>query len=536
LLRLPIRARTVLSDAGPHVRSQTSSPGLTHRAYLNTIAALLDYGSTMAVGLFITPVLIRTLDASLFGVWKILQQLVNYMAVTDGRPTEALKWMIANQQASDDYEAKRRTVACAFVAYLVYLPILLAIGGFLVWVSPTFAKVPSELESVVRIACAVLVLNFFLTGLAQLPASVLRGENQSYRRMGMGALLTLLGGALTVVVARLGFGLVGIGLSQVAIAALTAVFFTIVAKRALAWYGLARPSRAEVRRFLGFGSWFLVNVIVTRLMYATDVVILGYLTSPITVTIYTVTQFASMAVAGLITTVVAAVVPGLGGIIGRREYSRAAELRAEIRTYTWLLATTAGACTLLLNRSFVFLWVGSNRYAGMAANVLIVILALQMIFNRNDAVILDLALNIRRKVILGFLSSLLSIAVAFFLTPYFGIVGLCLGFLLGRLVQTLTFPILVSSYLGERKRLSAFALRGQWVLTAVLFIGAAYAGEYLSLKNWLSWIAAGVVTAPMTALVCFAWGLSAVERTQLRGRLTMLGARVPRSNRYGPVA
>ena len=68
------------------MRTPASTLRLTHKAYVNTIAGLLDYCSTMAVGRFLTPMLLHTLDASLFGVWKILQQLVNYMVVTDGRP------------------------------------------------------------------------------------------------------------------------------------------------------------------------------------------------------------------------------------------------------------------------------------------------------------------------------------------------------------------------------------------------------------------------------------------------------------------
>jgi MFS family permease len=84
----------------------------------------------VVVGLFITPVLIRSLDSSLFGVWKILQQLVDYMAAADGRPTQAVKWVIANQQHADG-PTKRRTVTCAFATWLIYAPLVLLVGGIL---------------------------------------------------------------------------------------------------------------------------------------------------------------------------------------------------------------------------------------------------------------------------------------------------------------------------------------------------------------------------------------------------------------------
>jgi O-antigen/teichoic acid export membrane protein len=524
MLKIPLRVPATHAPPRSGGAANGATPRLTHIAYLNTVASLLDYGSTVAVGLLITPILLRSLDTTLFGVWKILQQLVNYLAATDGRPTQALKWIIANHQVSDDYDAKRRAVASALVAYAIYLPILTVIGGVLVWISPTFTKVPPELETVVRIACAILVGNFLLTGLAQIPASVLRGENLMYRRMGTGALLTLIGGVLTVGAASLGLGLVGIAASQIIVAALTAVFFTLVAKRYLVWYGLARPALAEVRRFVRFSTWFLGSIVVTRLLVATDVIILGFLISPSTVAIYAITQFAATATSGLITTAVAAVVPSLGGILGRGQYDTLAQLRREMRTYTWFLASAVGATTILLNKSFVSNWVGSNRYAGMEANVLIVVLSIQFIFIRHDDSILDLTLNISRKVVLGFVAASLSILLAVVLTPFLGIVGLCLGLLVGRAVLTTAYPWLVKSLLGQSLKPSLSGIVRQGGVTTLLVVGAAYAGEQLRLLNWITWAGSGVLALSATAAVCFFVGLTAAERSELRGRWATLSS------------
>jgi hypothetical protein len=85
-------------------REQVASPGeaLTQKAYLNTVAALLDYGAKIAVASLVTPILVAGLGSSLFGIWLILSSLVTYISAADGRPTQALKWVIANQQAVDD--------------------------------------------------------------------------------------------------------------------------------------------------------------------------------------------------------------------------------------------------------------------------------------------------------------------------------------------------------------------------------------------------------------------------------------------------
>src|SRR5439155_156669 len=70
-------------------------------------------------------------------------------------------------------------------------------------------------------------------------------------------------------------------------------------------------------------------------------------------------------------------IPGIGGVIGRRQYDKAAGLRYELLAVTWLFATAVGGTILLWNRSFLGLWVGSENYAGPVIDLLIVLVMTQ---------------------------------------------------------------------------------------------------------------------------------------------------------------
>src|ERR1044071_8620520 len=91
-------------------QTRKPSKGLTQKAYLNAISIMLDYGTKVIVLSIVTPLLVAGLGRSLFGVWQMLSRLVTYMQAADGRPTQALKWVIAHDQASDDDEMKSRHV------------------------------------------------------------------------------------------------------------------------------------------------------------------------------------------------------------------------------------------------------------------------------------------------------------------------------------------------------------------------------------------------------------------------------------------
>src|SRR5260370_6998712 len=109
---------------------------LTERASLNVFASLLDYAAKVAVGLVVVPILVGGLGRTLYGVWEMLARLVGYMTAGDGRPTQALRLVVANLPGSDHAAAKRRYVGGAFVVWLLFLPLLLGLGAVLLWLAP----------------------------------------------------------------------------------------------------------------------------------------------------------------------------------------------------------------------------------------------------------------------------------------------------------------------------------------------------------------------------------------------------------------
>src|SRR5258706_15783323 len=93
---------------------------LTKRASLNAVQSLLDYAARLGVGLVVTPLLVTRLGRDLFGVWEMLNRLIGYMSAADGRPTEALRLVIATKQGATDPLEHRRAVGSALVVWLLF--------------------------------------------------------------------------------------------------------------------------------------------------------------------------------------------------------------------------------------------------------------------------------------------------------------------------------------------------------------------------------------------------------------------------------
>ena len=412
-----------------------SDENLTQKAYMNAFAATLDYVARLVSGFILTPFLVSGLGDLFYGIWRTLGNLTGYLSAASGRPSQALKWTIANLQTSTDYEEKRRNVASSLIVWVIFLPLLSTLGGIMVWFVPYWIKdLPAEYFTIVRLAALLLVADMITTTLTVIPQSVLEGENMGYKRMGLSATLVFVGAGLAILALYLNTGLVGVAVAELITTVTTGVFFFVVVRSYVPWFGLARPSRQMVREFFGLSWWFLAWRLVMQLMTASDLVILGAFASAQLVTTYSLTKYAPETLINIVAIVVFGSTPGLGGIIGAGDLKRAARVRGEIMLLTWLVTVIVGSTILLWNQAFVGLWVGSERFAGTLQNLLILVLITQFVLIRNDANIIDLTLKLSRKVMLGFFSALVSVGTAALLVGplEMGITGLVVGLIAGR--------------------------------------------------------------------------------------------------------
>jgi O-antigen/teichoic acid export membrane protein len=240
------------------------------------------------------------------------------------------------------------------------------------------------------------------------------------------------------------------------------------------------------------------------------------------VTTYTLTGFAGMTLMSVVTTLLGAVVPGLGGVIGQKQFERAASLRREMMTVSWVLLAGMGSTILMWNRSFVHLWVGAEHYAGLWPNLLIVVMIVQLMFIRNDAYVIDLTLQLREKVLMGALAAALSIGLSAALIPRLGIAGLCVGMIVGRLALTLSYPRMVRKHLDLRRGPRRWAAARPAATMAAMFAASVYLGQVVLAGNWLVWLVSVGVSFALALAVAMFVGLGEDLRRPLVKRLMML--------------
>lgn len=503
------------------VRSRVFSDGsLTKKASLNSVATALNQGARAIVGFVVNPLLVHYLGAVTFGNWQVVHRLIGQTNPAGGRPSEALKWFIAHRQSSDDLHVKREAVGSAIVVWLIFIPILMPIGAVIGWFAPIWLEVSLADYAAVRLTASILVAGVVVMGLTNIPWASLAGENLGYKRMGITAAFEFVGGGLLVLAAVTGTGLIGLAGATVAVTIMSGLLYLWLAHRYIPWFGVAKPDVPAVRRFLGLSWWFLLWNFVTRMTMGGDIVVLGIAGSATQVTTYSLSRFVPLTITATVASVIFGMAPGLGGLIGAGEMVRAARVRSETMAVAWLMATVAGAGVLLWEASFLRLWVDEVEPPGVLPTLLIVLMVVQLTFIRVDSNIIDLTLNIRRKVLLGLLSAALSIGLAWLLVERYelGITGLAAGFIAGRAVQSVSYPLMIGRILTISTSSQVAAMLRPGLVTAALFATAAALSTIFTVGTWVGLVAASAVTGVLLVVAAVFGGLSEVQRRWLLGR------------------
>ena len=500
---------------------------LSRRASLNALAAMVDYGARIIIQLLLAPLMLSSLGAGGFGAWQVLQRLVGHATPAGGRPGEALKWVVAHDQSSDDAERKRQQVGTAVRVWALFLPLVLGIGLVLAWISPGLVHATGDDVWVVRAAASLLVLNVALMGVAGLPQAVLQGENLGYRRLGLSTAILFVSAVVAAIFLVAGWGLVGLAAAALVGTVLSGLTFVHIVRRQVPWWGIARPARGAIRSFVSLSWWFLLWNLVMQAMKGADYIVLGALAGTAVVATYSLTSLVPQAVSDAVFMVISATMPGLGGIVGAGDLERAARVRAETLVLCWLLAAAAGATVIVWLPGFIDLWVGSRYDAGTVATVLICAMVLQFGLIRVDSNVIDVTLRVRAKVLLGLASAVLVVTLGVVLVGPLdlGIPGIVAALMLGRAPLSVAYPMLIGRLLHLPRALTWGAIWRPGLATAALFAVAVWLRPYAGTPGWVPLVLLGSGTAALALVLAYAGGLSAVQRRRVRLRALRVAGR-----------
>lgn len=392
-----------------------------------------------AVSFFLSPVIVRSLGTTGYGVWSMLIAVVGYLGLLDFGVRGAVTRYVAHYHAAKDLKASSLIATSAILLFGALGTIAVLISGLLSWAAPLLFNIPLDFVADAR---AVLIIGGFTIALTLIGAvygGVVTGLERFDVSSGVEIGLTTLRSAAVLAVLKLGYGLVALAWIHLASAALYGITMRVVVR---CIYPQLRLDFSEnltphVRKILSFSLVLSVIHVLAMVIFYTDAFVIAAMLPIAAVGFY--------AIAVNLSTYTSQVAGALSKIFTPRVSSMHSEGSQQIGEAVLRGCRMATVVTLpivitffLRGTSFINIWMG-EEYGPASGEVLRVLaVALWVGSARAVAASAIIGVNMHRRLvpILGFEAAanlVLSIALA----PILGILGVAVGTLIPALIVSL---------------------------------------------------------------------------------------------------
>jgi len=139
-------------------------------------------------------------------------------------------------------------------------------------------------------------------------------------------------------------------------------------------------------------------------------------------------------------------------------------------------------------------------------------MVVQYLFIQNDSVLINTMLDVKSKTILGLISVVLSVLLAYFFVNSYGVLGFVFGIIFGRFLLSLTYPIIVKKKLINTKIPDK---PFQLIFTILIFWAIGYYGHsFVNINNWIVLILAMSLTLVVSTISFVFLGLKKTDKTK----------------------
>ena len=467
--------------------------------------AYCQYGLAVVTGIFLVPLILRTIGARTWGLWLASSEVLAYAGMVDLGVLGVMPWILAAAIGRNDRD-EQKTLVSQGLWLGVCVGIVYAAAALVAWhvLSPKMFLTTADRALVAKPLAILVIVNAVCFPLAVYKSLIVATQDAFFSGV-LGVAQAVLAAALTGVLLIKGYGLhslVWAAIAPTILGSVVAVWRAATIAPDVV-FTLARPRFGELRGLFvnGFGAW--LGTLGWQLLAASNGIVIMYIGHPEWVPIYSCTAK------------VAAMFMPLTWVLPDSGHVALAQLSGEddavgrvrrvvlMMQRLHLLIGGGLACGLLVfNPSFVTRWVGAPLFGGLTLNAL---LAAGVVFHSFIHGLVSSASIIGNRVKVGVLvlgNGVLHTLLAVVLGHRLGLTGIAWASLIATVVTALPggiFLLRPNASLSARALMNEtvmpWAVRGLPLLVLAGLVGAVY--QSLGL----------VMSAAATAAICvgYAW-------------------------------
>lgn len=407
------------------------------------IGAILSYINILAgliVGLGYTPIMIRLLGQSEFGLYSLIGSLVAYLSVLDMGLGNTIIRYISRNRAVGDKKSESELNGLFLAIYSIIGLITLIIGSVLYFNVDNMFGATLSIDQIERAKIMMILLIFNIA--TSFPLSVFASLMQAYERFIFLRIFNIISVLLKPIIA-LPFLFMGYGAVTLVVTAtivniaclLTNVYYCF--KYLDIHFSKGHFEKAFLYEISGYAFFIFLNAIMDKIYWGTGQFILGIVSGTIQVAIYAIAmQFMNMymqfsgAISGVLLPKVTMMVANGATKI------ELTNLMIKIGRLQYIIIGYILVMFFLVGKEFIYLWAGEN-YLSAYPMILILMVGLLIALVQNAGIAILQAMNLNRYRMTAYtIVAVVNIFTSIILAKMYGGLGCAISTAVALLVST----------------------------------------------------------------------------------------------------
>jgi O-antigen/teichoic acid export membrane protein len=454
-------------------------------------------------GLLLIPLFLHFLGAHLYGIWMASGGILGMLGVLNFGVGNMLIQRVANAYGQKEFSKVGAYFINGMIVYLIITFIFIIIGLLLSFFFLEILTVPSEVNSQLRgcfqiavIAAGAGIINECLRGFAQ---ALLRPV---FSMIAIAA-SRILGIVITVLLLYKNAGLWAIPLGMLVTEAfilIATLIQSVTLYRELHIKAKVTIDWLIVKEYFHQGGAIFMAKLGSALSRESDPLMIAYFLRPELTTVYMLTRKAADIVFQMLAILYGASHSAFSHLVGNGNQEKITEISTKLVMIVFLLGLIGFVPYVMMNHTFVTLWVGETFVLNQT---IILMIGIAFFVSSLRNVVWQLLngygdYQFSSRII--FIEGLVKVLLAVILLNYFGILGVPLAMVVTSILATALLSIKLQSHLklviDVRSIVYAFAI------TAILFFISGYAGGMVYAASWMKFALFSGLTVMCTTMLC----------------------------------
>ncbi|MBT2678823.1 oligosaccharide flippase family protein [Bacillus sp. ISL-35] len=349
------------------------------------IGALLSYISiflTFIVGFIYTPILIRILGQTDYGIYSLILAFASYLSLMDMGVGNAIVRYIARNRVLGDSN-KESDLIGHFLKFFLVISLFTIVVGVLICINaPFFFQNSLETPDIktAQIMIIILTINFALS----FPLNVYSSVLQAYERFIFLKLFSIIRIVIvpivTLISLTIGYRLIAMTVISSSVNIIILIIGYLYCKKVIGIKVTYSPINLNYKKEIySYALLIFLTAIADKIYWQTDQILLGILKNPESVAIYAVAIqfiFIFISLSGALSTLF---LPQITKLVTEENHiSRLDELFIKISKYQFFILALVFSGFFLFGQDFIILWAGQTFEQ---AYIIVIILMIPFFFD-----------------------------------------------------------------------------------------------------------------------------------------------------------